>query len=196
VYHKHNINFGIALSKYAQQKSKFFLDSVCVSHMTNVIEQKNVSRDQLVSPTKIRGLLYVTILNLYISNYGYLCGTVTYVDYYKFSHLNPITNPTPLPNATLTIGATAHNPNYRGSCEYPIYRGSRTQPLLSGLPHATLMVRAAGRGLVGAGGELGLRPRGLRCALAVRAHGSRVVTAFILHCKKYMNLYMTTAKNL
>ena len=29
------------------------------------------------------------------------------------------------------------------------------------------MVGAAGRGLVGAGGELGLRPRGSRCALAV-----------------------------
>ncbi len=43
-------------------------------------------------------------------------------------HLNPITNPTPLPNATLTIGATARNPYYRGSRVYPNYRGSRTQP--------------------------------------------------------------------
>ncbi len=51
-----------------------------------------------------------------------------YVDYLKFSHLNPITNPTPLPNATLTIGATARNPNYRGSRVYPNYRGSRMQP--------------------------------------------------------------------
>jgi hypothetical protein len=74
------------------------------------------------------GLLYVTILNLYISNYGYLFGTATYVDYLTFSHLNLITNPTPLPNATLTIGATARNPNYRGSHVYPNYRGSRTQP--------------------------------------------------------------------
>jgi hypothetical protein len=41
-----------------------------------------------------------------------------------------------------------------------------------------------GRGLVGAGGELGLCSRGSRCALA----------AFILHCKKYMNSYMITAK--
>ncbi len=95
-----------------------------------------------------------------------------------FSHLNLITNPTPLPNATLTIGATARNPNYRGSRVYPNYRGSRTQPklsgpphatLTSGLPHATLTVGAAGRGLVGAGGELGLRPRGSRCALVTRA---------------------------
>ncbi len=43
-------------------------------------------------------------------------------------HLNPITNPTPLPNPTLTNGATARNPNYRGSRVYPNYRGSRTQP--------------------------------------------------------------------
>jgi hypothetical protein len=75
-----------------------------------------------------RGMLYVTVLNLYISNYGYLFGTATYVDYLTFSHLNPITNSTPLPNATLTIGATALNPNYRGSRVYSNYRGSRTQP--------------------------------------------------------------------
>ncbi len=116
-----------------------------------------------------RGMLYVTVLNLYISNYGYLFGTAMYVDYLTFSHLNLITNPTPLPNATLTIRATAGNPNYRGSSVYPSYRGSRTQPLLSGLPHTTLTVGAAGRGLVGAGGELGLRPRGSHCALEARA---------------------------
>jgi hypothetical protein len=74
------------------------------------------------------GSLYVTVLNLYISNYGYLFGTATYEDYLTFSHLNPITNPTPLPNATLTIGATARNPNYRGSRVYPNYWGSHTQP--------------------------------------------------------------------
>ncbi len=62
-----------------------------------------------------------------ISNYGYLFGTATYVDYLTFSHLNTITNPTPLPNATQTIGATARNPNYWGSRVYPNYRGSRTQ---------------------------------------------------------------------
>ncbi len=62
-----------------------------------------------------RGLLYVTVLKIYISNYGYLFGPATYVDYLTFSHLNLITNPTPLPNATLIIGATAGNPNYRGS---------------------------------------------------------------------------------
>jgi hypothetical protein len=76
----------------------------------------------------LRGFLYVTVLKIYISNYGYLFGTAMYVDYLTFSHLNPITNPTPLPNATLTIGATARNPNYRGSRVYPNYRGSRTQP--------------------------------------------------------------------
>ncbi len=54
--------------------------------------------------------------------------TAMYVDYLTFSHLNPITNSTPLPNATLTIGATARNPNYRGSRVYPNYRGSCTQP--------------------------------------------------------------------
>jgi hypothetical protein len=73
-------------------------------------------------------LLYVTILKLYISNYGYLFGTAMYVDYLKFSHLNPITNPTPLLKTTLTIRATARNPNYQGSRVYPNYQGSRTQP--------------------------------------------------------------------
>ncbi len=77
---------------------------------------------------KNRGKLYVTILNLYISNYGYLFGTATYVDYLMFSHLNPITNPIPLTNATLTIGATARNPNYQGSRVYHNYWGRRTQP--------------------------------------------------------------------
>ncbi len=82
----------------------------------------------------LRGLLYVIVLKIYISNYGYLFGTATYVDYLTFSHLNLITNPTPMPNATLTIGATtrigaamctltigavARNPNYWGC---------RTQP--------------------------------------------------------------------
>ncbi len=73
-----------------------------------------------------------------------------YVDYLTFSHLNPITNPTPAPaernpnyHATLTIGATARNPYYRSSRVYPNYRGSRTQPLLSGLPHA---INPNGRG--------------------------------------------------
>ncbi len=128
----------------------------------------------------LRGLLYVTVLKIYISNYGYLFGTATYVDYLTFSHLNPITNPTPLPNATLTTGATAHNPNYQGSRVYPNYQGSPMQPWLLGLPHATLTVRAAGRGLVGAGGELGLCPCGLCCALA----------AFTLHWKKFMHSYI------
>ncbi len=73
-------------------------------------------------------MLYVTVLKIYISNYGYSFGTATYKDYLTFSHLNPITNPTPFPNATLTIGATARNPNYRGSRVYPNYQGSRTQP--------------------------------------------------------------------
>ncbi len=39
------------------------------------------------------------------------------------------------------------------------------------------MVGAAGRGLVGAGGVLGLRPSGSRYALAVRATRSRFVHA-------------------
>ncbi len=94
-----------------------------------------------------------------------------YVDYLTFSHLNLITNPTPLPNATLTIGATARNPNYRGSRVYLNYRGSRMQPELSGLLHAALTVGAAGRGLVGAGGELGLRPCG--CAARLRLARAR-----------------------
>jgi hypothetical protein len=81
----------------------------------------------MASPS-VKGVCYVTVLNLYISNYGYLFGTATYVDYLTFSHINPITNPTPLPNATLTIGTTARNPNYQGSRVYPNYRGIHTQP--------------------------------------------------------------------
>jgi hypothetical protein len=50
--------------------------------------------------------------------------TAPYVDYLTFSPFNPIT----WPNATLTIGATASNPNYQGSHMYPNYRGSRMQP--------------------------------------------------------------------
>jgi hypothetical protein len=42
----------------------------------------------------------------------------------NISYLNPITNPTPLPNATLTIGAARHNPNCQGSRVYPNYQGS------------------------------------------------------------------------
>jgi hypothetical protein len=55
-------------------------------------------------------------------------GTAMYVDYLMFSHLNPITNLTPWPNATLTIGATACNPNYQGSRVYSNYWGSCRQP--------------------------------------------------------------------
>jgi hypothetical protein len=58
------------------------------------------------------------------------------------------------------------------------------------------MVGAARRGLVGAGGELGLCPLGLRCALKAHARGSQVLAAFILHGKKYTNSYMITAKNI
>ena len=80
----------------------------------------------------VRGLLYGTDLISFKSILDYCFriyfGTATYVDYLRFSHLNPITNPTPPPNATLTIGATVRNPNYRGSRVYPNYQGSRTQP--------------------------------------------------------------------
>jgi hypothetical protein len=139
-----------------------------------------------------RGLLYVTALNLYISNYGYLFGTATYVDYLTFSHHNPITNPTPLPNATLTIGTTARNANYRGSGVYPNYQGIRMQPKLLGLPHATLTVEAAGRGLVGAGGELRLCPCGSRCTLAACA--ARLQRA-LAACVRSQLLFCT-AKNI
>ncbi len=63
-----------------------------------------------------------------LSHYGYLFGTTTYVDYLMFSHLNPITITAPLPNATLTLGAIARNPNYWGSLVYPNCRGSCMQP--------------------------------------------------------------------
>ena len=49
-----------------------------------------------------------------------------------------------------------------------------------------------GRGLVGAGGELGLRPRGLRCALAARAARSRRMLAA---CARSQLLFCT-AKNI
>jgi hypothetical protein len=57
-----------------------------------------------------------------------LFGTAAYVDYLTFSHLNPIPNPTPRLNTTLTIRAPARNPNYWGSRVYPNYRGSCLQP--------------------------------------------------------------------
>ncbi len=46
------------------------------------------------------------------------------------------------------------------------------------------MVRAAGRGLVGAKGVLGLRPRGLRYALAARTTHSRLGKGFALTTMK------------
>jgi hypothetical protein len=39
--------------QHVQQKSKFFLDSVCVSHVVTCLSKKNISCDPLVSPTKI-----------------------------------------------------------------------------------------------------------------------------------------------
>jgi hypothetical protein len=104
-------------------------------------------------------------------------GTATYVDYLMFSHLNPITNPTPRLIATLTIGATACNPNYWGSRVYPNYRGSCIQPKLSRLPHATLAIGAAPCNPKGRGSRV--QPgAGRRCAqaslswLALHACGS------------------------
>ncbi len=78
-----------------------------------------------------RGMLYGTGLISYIFLrslflclfwYCHVCRLL------KFSYLNPITNPTPLPNATLTIRAAARNPNCWGIQVYPNYRGSRMQP--------------------------------------------------------------------
>jgi hypothetical protein len=82
--------------------------------------------------TARRGLLYGTNMispnSIFDYCYRVYFGTAMYVDYLTFSHLNPITNPTPQPNATLTIGATARNPNYQGSRVYPNYQGSSMQP--------------------------------------------------------------------
>ena len=50
---------------------------------------------------------------------------------------------------------------------------------LVGAAGCTLTVGAAGRGLVGAGGVLGLRPRGSRYALMVRASPSPQLNEFI-----------------
>jgi hypothetical protein len=84
------------------------------------------------SKSCLRSLLYGTNLISFKSIldycfHVYFC-TAAYVDYLMFSHLNLITNPTPRPNTTLTIGAAARNPNYGGSRVYPNYRGSCTQP--------------------------------------------------------------------
>jgi hypothetical protein len=74
-------------------------------------------------------------------------------------------------------------------------RGSRTHPNWSGQPSATLTVGAAGRGLVGAGGELGLRPRNSHCALAARARGGTSHIAppdMNSYIKKYEFIYPAT----
>jgi hypothetical protein len=143
-----------------------------------------------------RGLLYGTDLisfkSIIDSCFSVYFGTATYVDYLMFSHLNLITNPTPRPNATLTIGATARNPNYRGSRVYPNYRGSCTQPKLSGLPHATLTIGAAACNLKGRGSRA--RPgQGRRCAqaspsrLALRARGSGFALALRFALRAHNN---------
>jgi hypothetical protein len=122
-------------------------------------------------------------------------GTVTYVDYLTFSHLNPITNPTPRLNATLPIEATARNPNYWGSRVYPNYRGSCTQPILSGLPHATLTIGAATCNHNGRGSRA--RPgQGRRCArasplrLALHARGLGFTLAVCATCSQQLNEFM------
>ncbi len=112
-----------------------------VTPSTSEVEKKmilmghQISSCHALAVMSFRGLLHVTVLNLYISSYGYLFGTATYVYYLTFSHLNPISNPTPLPNTTLTIGATARNPNYRvctltigAATHNPNYWGCCTQP--------------------------------------------------------------------
>ncbi len=78
----------------------------------------------------------------------------------------PISNPHPLPCAPYLIGAAERTLTGQGS---------RMHPNWSGQPNATLTVGAAGRGLVGAGDELGIRPRGSRCALAACAAHSQLV---------------------
>jgi hypothetical protein len=75
----------------------------------------------------------------------------------------------------LTIGAAALNPNGQGSRARP-GRGRRwawASPL-----------------------RLALRACSLRCTLVACARGLRTLAAFILHCKKYMNSYMITAKSI
>ncbi len=99
---------------------------------------------------------------LHLFWYCHACGLL------NVSYLNQITNPTPLPNATLTIGAAARNPNYWGSRVYPNYLGSRTQPYLSGLLHSTLTIGAAVCN-PNSWGSLGLGSCGLRYTLAAWA---------------------------
>jgi hypothetical protein len=133
-------------------------------------------------------------------------GTATYVDYLTFSHLNPITNPTPGTNGAITIWATTRNPNYWGSCVYPNYWGSCTQPLLSGLPHATLTIGAAAcspngwcsRARPGQGrrcaraspSRLALHARGLGFAFALCAHSSGFALKDCATCSQQLNEFM------
>ncbi len=118
-----------------------------------------------------RGMLYVTILKSYISYFGKFSRYI-WIHMYPVLLPIPISNPHPLPCAPELIGAAERTLTGRGS---------RTHPNWLGQPNATLTVRAAGRGLVGAGGELGLRPRGSRCALAACAACLRRALMAALH---------------
>ncbi len=134
---------------------------------------------------KERGLLYGIGLISRNSIFDYwFCvyfGTATYVDYLTFSHLNPITNPTPLPNTTLTIRAAMCTLTIRAAARNPNYWGCRTPSWLA------------------------LRARGLGFALAVCTMRSQQLNefiyynwmnSFILHCKnKWIHLFCT-AKNI
>ncbi len=73
---------------------------------------------------------------------------------------------------------------------FPFLTHTPYHPNWSGQPNATLTVGAAGRGLVGAGGELRLRPRCSRCALAACAARSRPDKNSYI--KKYEFIYPVT----
>ena len=68
-------------------------------------------------------------------------------------------------------------PNNRSSLVYPNGQDSSARPGWGSRVYPN--GRAAGRGLVGAGGVLGLRPRGSGFALAVRATRSPQLNEFI-----------------
>ncbi len=101
--------------------------------LTHLIKMGNIPSRAALHKSNgfIRGILYGTDWISYyflVTSFSHLFWYCHICRLLNVSHLNSITIPTPLPNATLTIGAAAHNPNYRGSRVYPNYRGSRTQP--------------------------------------------------------------------
>ncbi len=107
IVHKHKLVLEITQGDFPTNRPPRWL---ALYGYLQFSREKKLVAPLIAAPDGERGKLYVTVLNSYISNYGYLFGTATYVGYLTFSHLNPITNPTP---------PAERNPNYRGNCTQP-----------------------------------------------------------------------------